>query len=79
MGAKIRFVAPEHEEIIKEYLQDDGVILVMTNTTEKAVDAGVEDGDEIDYEFGGEANYLVDVVCYKDHSFFDECKVEKLE
>lgn len=71
MGAYVKFVKPEHVEIIEEYLDEEGVVLVMPEMHELAEDRGFEDGQlEMSYDFGGEADRWVDIVRNKHHLLF---------
>lgn len=69
MSTIVRFVKPEHEEILRDYLSDDGVSLIFGQEAQKHfADHDIEDGDEVeDYDFGGDADILVERVSTKEH------------
>lgn len=55
MSTTIRFVKPEHEEILRDYLADSGVSLIFGSDTQAHFEENdITDGDEIDdYDFVG--------------------------
>lgn len=71
MSATARYVKPEHADILRDYLSDEGVALIMPEAQEEAKSAGIEDNDYLDdYDFGGEADRMVEVVSDSDHMVF---------
>lgn len=69
----VRFVEPEHVEVLREYLgSDDGgaLVLVYPEAQAEAVKSGLSDGDFVDYAFGGESDLMVDIVSTENHCFF---------
>jgi hypothetical protein len=67
----VRFVQPEHVDILREYLSDSATILIYPQAQQKATEMGVEDGDPIDgYDFGGDSDMIVDKVASERHLFF---------
>lgn len=72
--ATVRFVDKQHAEILRDYLGSDpagAVILVYPEAQAKMVEQGVEDGDDHDYNFGGESDLMVDIVSSENHYIFD--------
>lgn len=69
MSTTIRFVKPEHEEILRDYLADSGVSLIFGSDTQAHFEENdITDGDEInDYDFGGEADIYVERVSTPEH------------
>ena len=68
MAAYVKFVKKEHEEILREYLDNEGVVLIFPEAQKYAK----EMHDElIDYSFGGEADTFVDKVWDEEHFFFE--------
>ena len=69
MSATLKFVKPEHEDILREYLDQYGVILLFgEESQQKAMDHGYEDDDElVDYEFGGSPDMSVEKVSHESH------------
>lgn len=70
----LRVVPKEHMEIIREYLEP-GVVLVEESVaaqleSEHGID--LSDGRDVDYDFGGEADYYVDIVKDKGHYLVSE-------
>ena len=71
-GTKLRFVASEHQAILRDYLSAEGVVLVMDDALEKQlIKDGFTDNQRIYYEFGGVPDIDVDIVTNPEHSFFD--------
>jgi len=68
MGAIVKFVTPEDAEILNKYLTSDGVVLVYQAMHEETEALGVENNDDVEYDFS-EADILVDVVTDPDHYF----------
>jgi len=66
---KIKFVKEEHVDILLEYLDAPGVVLLFPSAREEAARLGIEDGDYTpeDYDFGGEADVWVDLVTRPNH------------
>ena len=70
----LRVVPKEHMEIIKSYLEP-GVVLVeedMVAQIEAEHGIDLSDGRDVDYDFGGEADYYVDIVRDKSHYLIGE-------
>lgn len=72
MAAKVKYVKEEHAEILKEYLDSDGVALVFPECREQAQQRGLEHNQTVDYDYGGEADVFVDKVTSTDHWIFQE-------
>lgn len=71
----VRFVSPEHVDILRDYLGADSagaVVLIYPEAQEKVTSLGIEDGDDVDYDFGGESDLMVDVVSAPTHYFIGE-------
>lgn len=67
--AVLKIVPDEHYKVFMQYLSNDtGVILLSENTLKKfSQDAqaklrAIEKGGSVDYHFGGEPDYLVDII-----------------
>lgn len=75
MAAKVKIVPTKDWEIIREYLNEEGVLLIPENI---AKEQNVEylNGKNIDYDFGGEADCWIDIAASKKHTFFQDL-VEK--
>ena len=73
MAAYVKFVKPEHVEILNEYLVEEGVALIFPEAQAKAEARGLTDGQLIDYDFGGEADLFVEKVRADDHYFLNQC------
>ena len=67
MAAEIKFVKPEHVEILNEYLSAQGVALIFPEVQKAAKEKGLKDGDDVDYDFGGEADVWVEKVHSTQH------------
>lgn len=69
MSTTLKFVKPEHEDILREYLDQDGVILLFSEEAQqKAMDHGYENDDElVDYDFGGNPDMVIEKVSYESH------------
>lgn len=71
--ATLRFVDPAHAEIIRDYLgSDDGgaVVLILPEVQDKVRAMGLDDGDGVDHDFGGQADVSVELVGSPTHYFF---------
>lgn len=67
----VRFVKPEHVDILREYLDDNCVVLIYPDQQEKAISLGIEDEEHLDgYDFGGDSDIIVDRVADDNHHFF---------
>tara|TARA_B100000446_G_scaffold184352_1_gene206208 strand:- start:76775 stop:77134 length:360 start_codon:yes stop_codon:yes gene_type:complete len=67
--SKVRFVPPEHADILREYLCDSrSVVLVMPNAKPAIEMLGVDDGDDSDY-VSDDADVWVDIVEHENHAF----------
>lgn len=66
---RIKFVKEEHVDILLEYLDAPGVVLLFPSARGEAARLGIEDGDctPDDYDFGGEADVWVDLVIDPNH------------
>jgi hypothetical protein len=68
----IRFVQPEHVDILRQYLDSNAVVLVYPDQQEKVEQLGVSDGDSISdlpYDFGGDSDIIIDRVASDEHHF----------
>lgn len=65
----IKFVKEEHVDILLEYLDAPGVVLLFPSARGEATRLGIEDGDctPDDYDFGGEADVWVELVTRPNH------------
>lgn len=72
----MRIVPKEHWDILQEYLTvSGGVVLIQedvlgTLSDEQKTFLFENDGSDIDYDFGGDADIWVESVITKDHYFF---------
>lgn len=76
MAAKVLFVKPEHREILEQYFPSDkeydGIALVYGEDAQAAVtSAGIDDGEVIDWDFGGLADVYVDIVADTGHPMIE--------
>jgi hypothetical protein len=72
----VKFVKPEHVEIIQEYLVDDSaIVLVMPNMQDNVASHGIEDGTPLDeigetgYTLDSDADVMIDIVSNENHLF----------
>lgn len=76
MAAIIKFVKPEHVEILNDYLSSSdspaGIALVYPDQQAQATKLGLEDGEQTDYDFGGDADVWLDKVNHDDHYLLEE-------
>ena len=79
MSATIKYVKPEHVEILQEYLSDEGVALIFPEAQKKAKRLGMQDGDQVNYDFGGEADTVVEKVSNTHHYLLQKSKEELCE
>lgn len=74
--ATVRFVKPEHVAIMRDYLgsNDGGAVVLIYPEMQEAVAAqGVDDEDDVDYDFGGgDSDLQIDVIASKEHYFMGE-------
>ena len=75
MAAYVKFVKPEHADIIREYLSEEGTILVMPEMQKTLINMGIDCSSveryPTDYDFGGESDKMVDIVSNDDHYFIN--------
>jgi len=72
MSAVVRFVKPEHVEVLQEYLCHEGVILIFPPAQNKAIRNGWKDRDFASgYDFGGEGDTWVDKLYDANHFFLE--------
>lgn len=78
MAAIVKVVPKKDWEIIKKYLGSDGVVLIPEDVAKQE---GVEhmDYEEVSYNFGGEADVWMDVVCDGNHHVMPILKGENIE
>lgn len=77
--ATVRFVKPEHVDILRDYLgsDDGGAVVLVYPEMQPTVEAlNAEDGDESDYDFGGESDLMVDVVSSEQSYFISHLREE---
>ncbi|HDV5593716.1 TPA: hypothetical protein RI785_002434 [Vibrio cholerae] len=68
MSTTIKFVKPEHEEILREYLDKNNVALVFgKELQEKLESKDIEDGEEVDYDPSMSSDVIVEVVTTTKH------------
>ncbi len=70
------FVKPEHAEILAQYIprenESSGITLIYDEEVQSQLtEAGIEDGDNVDYDFGGDPDVYVDTVNRTDHTFLN--------
>lgn len=68
--AVLRFVPKSDWEVLKNYLNDKGVILIPEENTkgiEKLKQYELDDYEDVWYDFGGEADIWVDIASHEDH------------
>lgn len=74
--ATVRFVEPEHVDILRDYLgcNDGGAVVLVYPDAQTAVEnAGLTDGESVDYSFGGgDPDLMVEVVSSESHYFVSE-------
>jgi hypothetical protein len=78
----VKFVKPEHVEIIREYLVDNSaLVLVMPNVQDNVTSRGIEDGTPLSeigedgYDFGGESDVIIDIVSSDLHLFIQNLPI----
>ncbi len=69
MSTVVKFVEPEHEAILRQYLDGKNVTLVFGKELQDALDAkDLGDGEEIDYEASTlYSDVIVEMAESKDH------------
>ncbi|WP_347363873.1 hypothetical protein [Vibrio vulnificus] len=68
MSTTIKFVKPEHEEILRKYLDKSNVALVFgKELQEKLESKDIEDGEEVDYDPSMNSDVIVEVVTTTEH------------
>ena len=70
MSAYIKVIAEEDLPVLQKYLDDDGVILIhkiVADKLEKEVGYSVDGIFLPGYDFGGEADKWVDIICDEQH------------
>ncbi|EGR3229389.1 hypothetical protein ACXHQ0_16455 [Vibrio antiquarius] len=68
MSTTVKFVKPEHEEILREYLDKSNVALVFgKELQEKLESKDIEDGEEVDYDPSMSSDVIVEVVTTTEH------------
>lgn len=74
MAATVKFVKPEHEEILRQYIptgDDEGVVLVFGKENQESLkEKEIEDQEFVPYDFGGNADCWIDTITNKQHTFF---------
>jgi hypothetical protein len=72
----VRVVPKEDFEIIKKYLfnHDSQVVVLVPEEVAKRNQLTHLDGEEVDYDCGGDADFWVDVVSSDGHYFIKEMK-----
>lgn len=76
MSANVKFVSPEDEAVLRKYFkkenENEGVCLIFgKECQDKLTEAGIEDGELVDYDFGCDADVWLDTVSRPDHTFMD--------
>ena len=74
MAAIIKYVKPEHVEVLDEYLNHGGVALIYPDVQPNAQRAGLTNNKSVKYEFGGQADILVEKVESQYHYLFQDKK-----
>tara|TARA_B100000482_G_C12584801_1_gene289288 strand:- start:709 stop:957 length:249 start_codon:yes stop_codon:yes gene_type:complete len=74
MAATVHFVSPEDAEVLRKYMtpgdSNQGIALIFSKEAQTALeDAGIEDGETVDYDFGGDADAYVETVNTVTHHF----------
>ena len=74
------FIVPEKDwEIIRKYISSrNAVVLIHEDTAKKVGVAQDMLNDSSDYDFGGEADVMLDLVTNKDHYFFTHLKEDDI-
>ena len=75
MTVKLKIVPQQDWEILKRYLDAEGVVLVPESNeagVSKLIRHGLTDNETIDYEFGGDANVWVDLALSADSYAINE-------
>lgn len=69
MTVQLKIVPQEDWEVLKKYLDADGVVLVPENNlagVQKLYFHGLKSNTDVDYDFGGEPNVWVDIAPHVD-------------
>lgn len=67
MGIQVKVVPKEDWDVLRKYVNGSGVILIPAELAEKT---GVEE-QEVEYDFGGDADVWVDIVRDETHHLYD--------
>ncbi|MEZ9709193.1 hypothetical protein AB4254_10990 [Vibrio breoganii] len=70
--AKVLFVEERDLEVLRKYLAEGDAVLIYPEQQSKVSDLGLSDGDETDYEFGGDCDIQLDIVASKEHHFIHQ-------
>ena len=70
---EVRVLDKEEFSEFMKYLASEGLVIVKKEIADKF---GITDGS-YNYDFGGEADYWLDIVSDENHLFIDKVKEEK--
>ena len=69
MSVKLKIVPQSDWDVLKKYLNAEGVVLVPEENVkgiERLKQHGLENNEEISYDFGGDANVWVDIAYHEE-------------
>jgi hypothetical protein len=71
VATKIKYVEPKDVKILNKYFDgSEGITLIFPHAQRKAKDLGLEDGECVEYDFGGDADVWLDLAYDEDHLIF---------
>ena len=71
MATEIKYVKPKDVKILNEYFDgSQGITLIFPDAQKKAKELGLEDGEWVEYDFGGDADVWLDLAYDEDHLIF---------
>lgn len=75
--ATVRIVPKKDMEVITRYIGEDHAVVLVTEDAAEQIkelhpDLKLEDGMDSSYDFGGDADYWVEVVAHDGHSFVSD-------
>ena len=71
MATEIKYVEPKDVIILNKYFDgSEGITLIFPHAQNRAKELGLEDGDCVEYDFGGDADVWLDLAHDEDHLIF---------
>jgi hypothetical protein len=71
VATEIKYVTPKDAKILNKYFDGSGgITLIFPAVQKKAQELGLEDGQCVEYDFGGDADVWLDIAYDEDHLIF---------